>query len=369
MSTNQDNLFYTIAVSMINNIGGVTARNLIAYCGSAEKVFSTPKSKLIKIPLIGEERAKEILNADVLKKAEEEMKFISSYQIHAMTYSDEDYPYRLKDNNDAPLLLFYKGNAPLNQKKIMAIVGTRKITEYGKELIEKFVADLAGQNILVVSGMAYGVDIKAHNECVEQNIPTIGVLGHGLNTLYPAIHKSTAKKMVANGGLLTEFSSQHKFLPGNFPARNRIIAGISDAIVVVESAISGGALITANIANSYGKDVFTFPGKITDKYSAGCNFLLKTFKATMIENATDFLLQMNWKDNENTPKKPRQLNLQLNKKEQAVYQIILDGCEIEIDRLAAVAQLDTSDLAAILLEMELNNVIVSLPGKRYKALG
>ena len=265
----EQTLLYNIALTLVPNVGSVLAQNLIAYCGSAEEVFKASKLKLLKVPLVGEERADAIMNADVIKQAEAEMKFISDFKIQPLIYTDPEYPQRLRQCADMPILLYYRGNVDLNTDRIVSIVGTRNITEYGKEITRKIVEELSIQNILVVSGLAYGVDITAHNAALDQNMKTVGVLAHGLNTIYPAQHKASAKKMTEQGGLLTEYTSRHDMSPGNFPARNRIVAGMCDAVIVVESAVKGGALITANVANSYNKDVFAIPGKITDKYSVG----------------------------------------------------------------------------------------------------
>ena len=369
MSNHQEEpLLYNIALTMIPNIGSALAQNLVAYCGSAEAVFKASKSKLLKVPLVGEERADAILTADVFDQARKELKFISDYNIRVLLYSDPEYPRRLKECADMPFLLYYKGNADLNAEKVVAVVGTRNITEYGKEVTRKFIEDLSAQGVLVVSGLAYGVDIAAHNASLENNLKTVGVLAHGLNQIYPSQHKPTAKKMVEQGGLLTEYNSQAVMHPSFFPQRNRIVAGMCDAIVVIESAIKGGALITANIANSYNKDVFAIPGRTGDKYSAGCNFLIKTFKATMIESAANMLESMNWEGNGKSKKKKSQLSLTLSPEEQKVYQLLTEHEELEIDKLVIMSEMSGGVIAACLLEMEMSGVLVSLPGKRYKII-
>ena len=281
-------LHYQIALTMLPNIGSIVAKNLIAYCGSAEAVFKASKQKLMKIPTIGEDRADSILQTEVLKQAEEELKFIADNDIHPIYFTEDEYPQRLKSCVDSPILLFYKGGADLNAEKIIGIVGTRKATDYGKEMTKKIVAELAAQDVLVISGLAYGIDVAAHQSALEHNLKTVGVLGHGLNMIYPSQHTSIAQKMTAQGGLLSEYKSFDEMSPHKFPERNRIVAGMCDALVVVESGTKGGAVITANIANSYNREVFALPGRATDKMSAGCNFLVKTFKATMIENGQGY---------------------------------------------------------------------------------
>lgn len=362
---------YQVALTLLPNVGSVLAKNLVAYCGSPEAVFKTSKGKLEKIPGIGKERAGDIADANVLKEAEEELKFTEKYNIAPLFFTDENYPQRLKTCADSPVLLYYKGNADLNAEKVIGIVGTRRASEYGKEITKKLVADLAIQNVLVVSGLAYGIDVAAHNASLENNLKTVGVLAHGLNTIYPQQHKTVAKKMVEQGGLLTEYISTNEMHPSNFPNRNRIVAGMCDATVVIESAIEGGAVITANIANSYNRDVFAFPGRSTDRFSAGCNFLIKTFKAKMIEGADDLLLEMNWKTTvaeQKSKKQQRQLALVLSDEEQKIYNLLNEKTELAIDSIVDETQMNSSVLAATLLEMEMNSIIVSLPGKRYKLI-
>ena len=364
-------MLHEIALTMIPNIGASLAKNLMAYCGSAEAVFKVPKAKLLKIPLIGNERAQSIIKAtDVLKQAEVEMKFMRDYKIQPLFYTDAHFPQRLKDCNDAPILLYYKGNTDLNATRIIAVVGTRNITEYGKELTKHIVEDLRMANVMVLSGLAYGVDYYAHQTALDVGLQTVGVLGHGLNRIYPDSHRPLAKRMVEQGGLLTEYHSQDEFVPHNFPSRNRIVAGMCDAVVVVESAIKGGAVITANIANSYNKDVFAVPGRVNDKYSTGCNFLVKTYKAQMVETGKDIMDAMLWESDaiQGKQKKPEklQLALSLSKEEQKIYAILAECKEIEIDKLVSLSGMPSGKIAEILLEMEMSDIIHSLPGKRYK---
>jgi DNA processing protein len=367
-TTREQTLLYNIALTMIPNIGSMLAQNLVAYCGSAEAVFHASKGKLLKVPLVGEDRANAILSADVMKEAEAEMKFIADYNIKALLYSDADYPSRLRECADMPFMLYYKGNADLNADKIAGVVGTRNITEYGREVTRKLIEDISAQDILIVSGLAYGVDIAAHNAALDNKLKTVGVMAHGLNQVYPPQHKPTARKMAEHGGLLTEFHSQVEMHPSFFPQRNRIVAGLCDAVIVIESAVKGGALITANIANSYNKDVFAIPGRIGDKYSSGCNFLIKTFKATMIESGANFLEAMNWQGAASPKKKKAQLSLTLTGEEQKIYQLLTENNELEIDRIVSLSAMHSGEIAATLLEMEMSGVVVSLPGKRYKLI-
>ncbi len=363
-------LLYNIALTLLPEVGSVLAKNLIAYCGSAEAVFKASSSKLKKVPLVGEVRASviedAIKNGSLLKQAETEIAFISKHHIQPLFFTDSNYPYRLKECDDGPPMLYYKGNANLNAPKTVAIVGTRNASDYGKEATKKLVNDLAAHNVLVLSGLAYGIDIYAHNAALENNLQTVGVLAHGLNRIYPTQHRNTAKQMVEQGGLLTEYTSQCAFTPHNFPQRNRIVSGLSDAVIVVESDVKGGALITANIANSYNREVFAVPGKTTDRFSRGCNFLIKTYKAQIIDSAQDVIEAMNWQSEATANKvKTRQLKLVLTASEQAIFDVLEEG-ENGIDILLAKCNLNSGELSATLLEMEMNRVVVSLPGKRYK---
>lgn len=371
MDSAQQQRLYQVGLTMLPMVGSVLAKNLLAYCGSAEQVFKMPKSKLEKIPMIGPERAKAIAEAEVLKEAEVEVKFMEAYNIQPLFFTDDTYPQRLKECADAPLLLYYKGRANLNADRVVAVVGTRRVTDYGKEVTRKLIDALSNSGILVVSGLAYGVDAIAHAAALEAGLDTVGVLGHGLNTIYPAQNKPMAKRMVEQGGLLTEYKSTDEMSPHNFPNRNRIVAGMSDATVIVESAVDGGALLTATIAHSYNRDVFAYPGRVHDKVSAGCNALIKANKATLIESAEDLLLAMNWHAGaEEAKSKPRQRQLALNlsDEEKRVYDYLNEKGETDIDTLTANCEAHSGSLAVVLLEMEMNGLLVSLPGKRYKLL-
>ena len=361
--------FHTIALSFIPNVGAISARNLISYCGSAEAVFSQKKSQLLKIPGIGKMTAENIVNQKVFEKAAKEIEFIEKYKIEAFSFLDKQYPKRLEHCLDAPILLYQKGKTDLNQKKIISIVGTRKATHYGKKFVADLLEEIAGKNILVVSGMALGIDGQAHKSCVENNIETIGVMGHGLNHFYPEKNKKTAKEMLMqNSSLLSEYNSQESFVPANFPKRNRIIAGMADATIVVESEVTGGSIITANIANTYNRDVFAVPGRNKDKYSSGCNFLLKTYKANLLENANDLLKHMIW-DDESTPKKSKikqmELMLDLNSTEQKLVDILKTSDGISSDDLMLKTKLTGSKIATTLLELELKGIVIGLPGNLY----
>lgn len=369
MQTTEE-LFYTIALTQVNDIGSMVCKNLIAYCGSAKNVLASPKNKLKKIPLVGETRAQNIVEAarskNIFKIAEKEIAFVEKHKIEVLSFTQSRYPRRMNNCDDSPVILYYKGNANLNHERVVSIVGTRKATEYGKDIVQKIIRDLSATDVLIVSGMAYGIDGIAHHAALENALPTVGVLAHGLNRIYPEKHKNLAKQMLENGGLLTEYSTQCNFHRGNFPERNRIVAGMCDAVIVVESDVKGGAVITANIANSYNRDVFAVPGKIGEKYSRGCNFLIKTFKANILESGKDLIQAMNW-ENVAEPKvrSAHQLQLALNETEKNVYELLSQN-ERTIDELLALGNISAGELSATLLEMEMNGLVKSFPGKRYK---
>jgi len=360
-------LQYYIALSMINGVGAVSAKNLISYCGSAESIFKKSEAELLKIPGIGPKAVTAIVKQDLLKEAEKEIEFAEKFNIRILPYTHKDYPKRLTHCNDNPLLIYQKGTTQLNAKKVISIVGTRKATHYGKGFVEQLLEQLKGTDILVVSGMALGIDGQAHKSAVENGLPTVGVLAHPLNMMYPALHKKLAKEMLENGGsLITESNTYETMVPGNFPRRNRIVAGMADAVIVVESDVKGGSVITANIANSYNRDVFALPGKYKDKTSTGCNFLVKTFKAQIIENANDLLMQMGWDIDDKKPKKiQRQLFLELTKDEELIVNALKDIEHLQSDELALKTGLMASKLASTLLELELKGIIHSLPGNKF----
>jgi DNA processing protein len=252
---------HQVALTYVNRVGPAIAKLMVSYFGSAERIFTVPRSKLLSIPGITQNRIEQLNLNEALRKAEEELKFIEKNNIDVLFYTDPEYPKRLKNCNDSPILLYSKGNADLNARRIISIVGTRNATEYGRQLCRQLVEELQPYNVLIVSGLALGIDVCAHKECLKFDIPTIGVLGHGLDMVYPGQNRSVAEKMVENGGLLSEYPSGVVPDKGNFPERNRIVAGMADATVVIEASVKGGALITAEIANSYNRDVFTFPGR------------------------------------------------------------------------------------------------------------
>lgn len=358
---------HKIALTFIKSIGPVTAKNLLAYCGSAENVFSANRKQLLQIPGIGEKTVEAILGTNALVRAKEELKFVEKHDIDVLFFSDDNYPKRLKNCFDSPILLYFKGKADLNHPRILSIVGTRNATEYGRNLCKQLIEVLAPYNVLVVSGLAYGIDVAAHKECIANDVATVGVLGHGLDRLYPQLHKNVSQKMVLNGGLLTEFPILTNPDRQNFPQRNRIIAGIADATIVVEASLKGGALITAEIANSYNKDVYAFPGRTNDLFSEGCNFLIKTNRAGLINNANDLIYYLGWDDEVKEKKKQAQtaLHINLTANEQKVVDALTNR-QLAIDELSVELNIQQSKLAIVILTLEMQGIIVSLPGKIYK---
>ncbi len=359
-------LIHNIALTFIPEVGHVTAKNLLGHFGSSEAIFKAKSNELVAVPGIGPQTARHILNNNALQEAEKQLKFIEQHAVQALFYTDEAYPHRLRNCFDAPVLLYYRGNADLNHSRIISVVGTRKATEYGRQLCKQLCETLAAYDVLIVSGLAYGIDIAAHKESVYQNIPTVGILAHGLDRIYPPIHHPVAQKMLLNGGLLTEFPLNTTPEKENFPKRNRIIAGLSDATIVVEATAKGGALITADIANSYNRDVYAFPGRVNDVNSQGCNFLIKTHRAGLIGNANDLLYYLGWDDKRKAKQQEQlQMPIGLSAEEQKIVEI-LQGAPARVDELAIRSEIPQSQLAMHLLNLEMQGILVSLPGKVYQ---
>ncbi len=362
-----NDLLYQIALTLVPNIGNVHAKALIGIYGDAQSVFKAKKKELEKIEGIGTVRAGSIKAFDNFSGIEDEITFIEKYKIAPLFISSKHYPQRLLNCYDSPVLLFYRGTADLNAPKIISIVGTRNNTEYGRTVCEKLVEDLREENILIISGLAFGIDTIAHKTALKNNLPTVGVLAHGLDRIYPAQNKSLAKQMVEYGGLLTEFSSNTNPDKQNFPKRNRIVAGMSDAIIAVETGVKGGSLITAELGNNYNKDVFAIPGRIGDSKSEGCNYLIKNNKAALINSAGDLLEMMNWKPvKKAAPKKQRELFIELSPDEKIIAGILQQQESAHIDELYLKSSLSSSAVAAALLMLEMQGIITSLPGKTYK---
>ena len=360
-------ILHQVALTYVKNIGHTLSKSMVASLGSAERIFTVPKSRLLEITGIGTKTIAQLNFDEALRKAEEELKFIEKNNIEVIFYTDPRYPKRLKLCGDSPVLLYSKGGADLNNQRVISIVGTRNATEYGKHLCKELLEELQPYNVLIVSGLALGIDVAAHKECLRLDIPTVGVLGHGLDKLYPSQNRNTAEKMLENGGLLAEYPSGTIPDREHFPERNRIVAGMADATVVIEASIKGGALITAEIANSYNRDVYTFPGRIGDEFSAGCNFLIRYNKAALLTNPADLAYNLGWeKDTDRKVVEQFTLPIDLTRDEQIIFDTIKEHkAPLAIDDLTIKTNMPMSLLAMNLLNMEMQGYIRSLPGKTY----
>jgi DNA processing protein len=359
-------IIYHIALSMHTKVGPITAKSLIAYCGSIESVFKESKKNLVKIPGVGEAFVKVFDPKAQLAKAESEYSFCQKNDVQVLTYIQTDYPKRLTYFEQSPIVLYYKGQAKLNHYRTVAFVGTRLPSEYGKIMCDRIIEGIAPYDTIVISGLAFGIDATAHRQCVALNIPTIGVMGHGHDRIYPSDHKSLAKKMIdGGGGILTEFPINTKPDRENFPMRNRIIAALSDVIVVVESKRSGGSIITAEFGNEYNKDVFALPGHVNEELSEGCNKLIKQNKAHLIESASDISYIMRWDEIDAGKVIQKQLFVDLDDKETMAVQILRDNKEISIDALTYKMNLQPSEVSSILLGLEFKGLVRTMPGKKY----
>lgn len=359
-----------LALHFVPGLGDHLIRQLISYCGSAEKVFLLPKGKLLKIPGIGEVTAESIRKSKTFAQAEAEIKNAERLETRLLFFIDKDYPSRLKQINDAPTLLYAKGNIDFENPRMVGIVGTRKATEYGRHCVEELVRGLISHHAAVVSGLAYGIDIHAHKHALKNQLPTIGVMGSGMDVIYPSSHKETARKMFINGGIVTEHPFGTPPDAHNFPARNRIVAALCDAVVIVEAAARGGALITAEIANSYNKDVFAFPGNIGQTASEGCNNLIKSNKAFLITSVKDLEYLMNWDLKSPVKQKAADPWEGLEGDEKTVVSMLAgNNGQLAIDELSWKTGIPVSALASALLNLEFKGVLTSLPGKKYKLKG
>ncbi len=361
----ENELFYQIALTQAELIGPKRGRVLLSHFRTAEAVFKAGQKDLVGLAHFGRETVKNFQKNIDFKKIEEEIKFIQNNDIQVLTMIDPSYPKRLLQCPDAPLLLYYKGNANLNHPRIVSIVGNRLNSDYGLRCAENLVQGLASAGVMVVSGLAAGIDGIAHQSAIANGVPTIGVVAHGLDMLYPAQHKNLSLEMQKNGGLLTEFPSKSIPDKQNFPLRNRIVAGLSDITVVVETNVKGGSMITAKLATGYNREVAAFPGKIIDQKSRGCNYLIKTQMAHLIENATDLLEIMNWQpDQKNAIQK--KLFKGFSTEEMNLIKILEHSEGMHIDEISIKSKIQSSKLASILLSLEMENTLKALPGKRYR---
>ncbi len=359
------NLLNNIALTMVPEVGPVMAKLLISYCGSAELVFKASKKELLKIPGIGPKTVDKVISSDTFERAETQLKFLSNNGGKAVVFHSDEYPQRLKHFESSPLVLYLKGDMNLNHKRTVAIIGTRKPTEQGKINCEKLIEGLQDYDVQIISGLAFGIDTCAHKKSVEINTETIGVMGHGLDILYPAENRKLVSKMVINGGVLTEFPINTRPDRENFPMRNRIIASMSDVVVVVESKRKGGSIITAEFANNYNKDVFAIPGRTTDEVSEGCNKLIKQHKANLLESAADIGYIMRWDETDKSRVVQKALFIDFDNEEQKLIDILKEKESVTVDEFSHLLKLPPSNLASMLLNLEFKGAIRSLPGKKY----
>ncbi|MCF6139727.1 DNA-processing protein DprA [Flavobacterium sp. K77] len=365
---NEQDLFYLLALQRVEGVGDIMAKKLLTHLGSAEAIFTSKSTQLAAIDGVGAMLLKNLRDKSVFAKAQKELDFIKENNINTAFFQDANYPERLKQCVDGPLLLFSSGNINLNNRRIISIVGTRQITAYGTEFCRQLIADLAPLDPVIVSGFAYGVDIVAHQLAMDYNLQTIGVVAHGLNQIYPKTHKKYVSKVEQNGGFLTEFWSSSNPDKENFVRRNRIVAGMCEATIVIESAERGGSLITANMANDYNRDVFAVPGRVTDKYSQGCNNLIKTQKANVLTSAADLVYILNWDIQKEVKPVQKQLFVELDPEEQKVYDYLLKKGKELMDIIALQCDLPIYKISGMLLNMELKGVIRPLPGKLFEAI-
>jgi len=363
----QEELRYQIALTQISQTGDIIAKKLLSIFGTASAIFNATKRELECIEDVGSGRANAIKQFRDFKRVDQEIAFIEKYQIQPVFYTDPVYSNRLRQCADSPIMLYFKGQADFNITRIVNVVGTRAPGEYGKHMCEQIVKDLAPYNVMVVSGLAYGIDILAHRTALENGMTTIGVLAHGLDRIYPLQHKETAKKMLDNGGLLTEFISETQPDKQNFPRRNRIVAGMTDVTVVIESGTKGGSLITADIANSYSRDVMAVPGRVGDPNAAGCHHLIKTNQAMLITEAKDILQVMGWESTQKAQKHPqKELFIELSAEEKQILALFTGDGEKNIDEICRHSNLPGSQVASLVFQMEMQHVLKSLPGQKYQ---
>ena len=365
----ETDLLYTLALQNIPNIGDITAKRLIGHCGSAEAVLKESSKNLLKINGIGTVITQALSGAQYLKVAEDELQFIEKEGLKVFYFKDADYPEKLKHCIDGPILLFQSGNVNLKQKHIISIVGTRKITNSGVAFCEKLVETLAVYNPTIVSGFAYGTDITAHKAALKHKLQTIGCLAHGFHTIYPKVHKKYMTQIEAHGGFFSEFWSSDTFDKTNFLKRNRVIAGLSEATIVIESAKKGGSLVTADIANSYNREVFAVPGRTTDSLSEGCNNLIKHQRALMLTTPLDVPYILGWDlEEKQKPAVQKQLFVELNPEEKTIYNYLTGNDKQQLDMIAIHCEIPIYKVASILLDMELKGVIRPLPGKLFEVI-
>lgn len=354
-----------IAITLVKGVGPILTRTLISECGGVDEVFAASDNFLLSIPKVSRRILKSLRDPAIFERAKQEAHFIERNQIRPLFYLDEEFPSRLEFCVDAPLLLYARGDFNLNNRRVISIVGTRSCTSYGRGMCEKIISELVPYNPIIVSGLAIGIDSVAHKVAVECGLQTVGVLAHGVDSVYPPSSRAVAAKMISHGGLISEFLSGTLPIRENFPNRNRIIAGLCDALIVVESKKRGGSIISAELAYGYHKDVFAIPGKATDKLSEGCNNLIKYQKAVMVTSGKDIARELNWSEKKiNNPQV--ELFPKLNPEEKIILDAIASHSQLGIDEIGEKTGFSPSKLAQLLLQLEFNGLVRPLPGKVYQ---
>lgn len=364
----KDEVYYQLALSQVDGIGAKTLKKLVSHFGSAREVFDRSATELMEVSGMIAGRAGAITTFSAFDRIDEEMRFAEKNAIQVLSHTDPRYPNRLKHCEDGPSVIFVKGDADLSADRMLSIVGTRRVTAYGKAMTRSIVEAVAPHGVTVVSGLAYGVDIEAHRACLDLGVPTIAVLGHGLHEVYPLSHTRYAEEIAESGALISEFMAGTRPDRENFPQRNRVVAGMCDATVVVESGKTGGSIITADLAVSYNRDVFAVPGRLDDPHSEGCNRLIKTKKATLLESPADILNQMGWMPAANAGKRAvqRKIFVDLSPIEEKLLAVLRENTRLQIDELGLRMEMPTSQILVHLLNLELNGLVRSLPGKVYE---
>lgn len=365
----EEELLYALALQKAKGVGDTLAKKLIQYCGSPKGVWTSKISSLAKIPGVGTVRLHNFKSSDLLAKAEVELRYLKDHKIECWYFQDSEYPFRLKHCIDGPILLFKRGRSNLNQEKIISVVGTRNMTAYGREFLEKLMCDLKPFNPLIVSGFAYGVDISAHREALKNEMETAAVLAHGFEEIYPKVHKKYMPEVYENGAFLTDAWHDDILVRESFLKRNRIVAGISEATIVIESAEKGGSLVTADIANSYNREVFAVPGRSTDIFSKGCNDLIRMHKAAMLTESTDLVEMLNWElAPKSNPSLQTQLFTELHEDEEKIYCYLMQNGKQLLDLIALECELSIREVSTLLFNMEMKGVVRPHPGKLFEAI-
>lgn len=363
----EERLLAILRLQKTKSVGDILAKKLIAAVGDVEQIFRESIQNLIKIDGVGSAVIKALQDNSAIKIAEKELAYLQSQKINYSYFLDDDYPYLLKHCVDGPILFFHEGSIDFTNDRIISIVGTRNITSYGRERCQEIISDLTPYNPVIVSGFAYGVDIESHKSAIKNNLQTIGVLAHGFEQIYPKSHKKYVHEVMKNGGFITEFWHNENPLRENFLKRNRIVAGLANVTIVVESAEKGGSLVTADIANSYSRDVFAVPGKTTDIYSKGCNNLIQDNKAHLLDAAETIAKMLNWDSSSEKGKSiAKRPAIDLNENEQKVYIYLQENGKQLLDVISLACSIPIYELSSILLQMELKGIVKPLPGKLFE---